>query len=901
LPTTVEVIQAALGGGDRASAAIKLLEDHRRSLARSFLTSARPEQDLSGRIPEIAALAASGFPWDPAPEDHDLAQTILERWRQAETPEPNVVMAAMALAPAHHFPAPPRLALLPQWLRPTYVRYLLARAPLFLHPGEADRYAAHGIQAMAAVHAAIFEDRAPGADELAGVAGSADSTLTYFSGQSLKAYFRDKARMAEWAMLRQGHQLGFGFPLPANAKPRIGVLHRTLAPGTETYHLLAHLEGRDRSAAEVWIYMLDAAPNAMTDAVRPWVDGFVQLPADIPGAVARLRADGLDVCFVTNNLGWGMTRETAIASHRVARVQVVSGACPATPGISTSDLFLSSQGNDPLANAQDDYVERLVFLSGAVGRFGYAHDIDPPTLTCTRRALGVSDEDVFFFSGANYYKIEPEILETWAEILARTPRSSLGLMPFNPNWGGNYPLALFMRRLNRQLVRSGVAPSRVRLIGQVPTRADLLAIIGLADVYLDSFPYSGACSLVDPLMVGLPIVGRAGTRLRTAQGGSLLRAEGLDGAVCADAETYIERAVRLAQDPAYRKDEADRVRRASSAGLACIDTRPFARRFSAFCVDAARAAHERIAAQRQSSPKALRRDVAHAAAAALAEAAPALLRLHDIELARQLLAPWLQTLAAEGLAAGRVFDVGACAGTASAPFLAAGFRVEMFEPDPERAGGLGELVTRHPGLAAHWPTAVVAEPATDVAFNKRSMGLSGLGDSPHGEGTVIRVPATTLAEHLRDHPGEVDLIKIDAEGSDFEILRGLDLAASGPKAIMVEFGVDFPGQSATTIAGEVAGMEKHGYGACVFEYRRLEGLGASNWEHELVDVALDAKKLGTRGDGFGNIVFYRREDTIFLTCLAQLLEGYGPAPTRPAFVGLGARVATGAAAVERIA
>jgi FkbM family methyltransferase len=272
-----------------------------------------------------------------------------------------------------------------------------------------------------------------------------------------------------------------------------------------------------------------------------------------------------------------------------------------------------------------------------------------------------------------------------------------------------------------------------------------------------------------------------------------------------------------------------------------------------------------------------------------------------MELARQLLAPWLQTLAAEGLAAGRVLDVGACAGTVSAPFLAAGFRVEMFEPDPACAGGLSELVTRHPSLAVHWPTAVVAEPATDVAFNKRSMGLSGLGDSPHGEGTVIRVPATTLAEHLRNHPGGVDLIKIAAEGSDFEILRGLDLAASGPKAIMVEFAVDFPGQSATTIAGEVAGMERHGYGACVFEYRRLEGLGASNWEHELVDVALDAKKLGTRGDGFGNIVFYRREDTIFLTCLAQLLEGYGPAPTRPAFVGLGARVATGAAAVERIA
>jgi len=237
----------------------------------------------------------------------------------------------------------------------------------------------------------------------------------------------------------------------------------------------------------------------------------------------------------------------------------------------------------------------------------------------------------------------------------------------------------------------------------------------------------------------------------------------------------------------------------------------------------------------------------------------------------------------------------------SAPFLAAGFRVEMFEPDPECSGPLSELVSRHPKLAVHWPIAVVTTPATEIAFNKRSMGLSGLGDSPHGEGTLIRVAAITLADHLRSHPGEVDLIKIDAEGSDLDILRALDISAASPKAIMVEFGIDFPGQSATTVAGAIAEMEKQGYGACVFEYRRLEGFGVSNWEHELVDVAFDAKRLAKRGDGFGNVVFHRRDDTTFLTCLAQLLEGYGPAPTRPAFANLVGGAVARAPATETVA
>ena len=635
------------------------------------------------------------------------------------------------------------------------------------------------------------------------------------------------------------------------------------------------------------VYLLDTTESSLRGTFEAWTDELVQLRGDVKDAVAAMREDDLDLCFIANNIAWGLTIETAIAAHRLARVQVVSGASPCSAGFSSSDLFLTSAANDPTPNAQGDYQERLAFVPGAVGAFGFALDPDQRTIECSREILGAGEDEIVFFSAANYYKLIPELLIIWAEILARVPNSRLVLMPFNPNWGPTYPVTLFLRRVQRDLVRLGVPINRLRPIARVPSRADLHGVMALADIYLDSFPYSGACSLVDPLMVGLPIVGRAGTRLRTAQGGSLLRAEGLDSAVCADAEAYIERAVRLANDKAYRAEEAGRVRRAAAAGLVCLDTAPFARRFFDFCADAVRTAHDHVDAQRRSSPKALRRDIARAVAAAFGEPTPAFLRLHDVEVARQLLTPWLQTLSAEGAASGRVIDVGACMGTVSLPFLRAGFRVEMFEPDPECSGRLSELVAQHPDRAVHWSSAVVAEPAAEVTFNKRGIGLSGLGDSPYGAAVAIRVPATTLADYLRKHPGDVDLIKIDAEGADLDILRGIDFAAATPKAIMVEFGVEFPGQSAAKVAEAIAAMEKRGYGAVVFEYQRLEGFGDDNWDHELADVAFDIKRLGTRGEGFGNILFHRRDDTAFLACLAQLLESYGPASTRPAFASSG--------------
>ena len=190
-------------------------------------------------------------------------------------------MAAMALAPAHHFPAPPQLKDVPAWLRLYYVNYLFGRPSLFLHAGEAERYAAHGARAMGEVCRAIFEERLPDSLAIARLVARVDSAMIYFNEQSLKSFFRGKARTTEWLMLTQEHLLGHGFPLARRKRPRIGILHRSLAPGTETYHLLGYLVGRDRNSAEV------RGLPPRTDGIEP--QGHVRGVDRRARAVARRR------------------------------------------------------------------------------------------------------------------------------------------------------------------------------------------------------------------------------------------------------------------------------------------------------------------------------------------------------------------------------------------------------------------------------------------------------------------------------------------------------------------------------------------------------------------------------------------------------------------------------------
>lgn len=855
MTTVIDLLQAASGGGPEAGPAIDTLAAHRREVASRMLASVESDEELAEKLPILVGpLAAAAFPWNPSEADYALAVQIFERWGEPPAPPPNVLMAAMALAPAHHFPAPPRLAEVPTWLRLYYANYLFGRPHVFLNAGECEHYAAAGLRAMAMAHAAVFEDRVPGAFPIAELAALSDSGAMYFSERSLRPFFRDKARITEWFMLQQGYALGCGFAPSRRQRPRIGILHRSLKPGTESYHLLGHLVGRDRSAAEIRIYLLETSDSHLSAAFEAWTDALVQLHGDVSEAVEQMRGEDLDLCFISNNIAWTFTVEAAIAAHRVARVQVVSGASPCSPGFTSSDLFLTNPTSDPTPQAQDDYEERLAFLPGAVGAFGFALDRDPATMECSRALMGIGEDELVFFSGANCYKLTPELIDIWAEILSQAPNSRLFIMPFNPNWGTAFPVELFLRRMHRQLVRLGVAPHRIQPIAQVPTRADLHAIMAQADVYLDSFPYAGACSLVDPLQVGLPIVARAGSRLRAAQGASLLLAEGLEEAVCPDTASYIARAVRLARDAGYREAQAALARRKAQAGLACLDTASFANRFAAFCACAIDAAHSHAERLHRASGRDLLAATASAAAAALAARAPAFLGLQDVELARQLIVPWLRSLPAKEAATVRVFDVGARQGAFSARFLAAGFRVEMFEPDLVSAPALGNLVAQHPGSARHW--------------------------------TSAPLPPAMLNEHHRRHPGPVDVINLGATGANFDILAALDLAAMAPRLVMLEYGTGPAGDPPGRVAEAIERMRRQGFAALVFEHQRLAAPSGGPPLYHLADVAFDADRLGQRGDGCGYVLFYRQADTAFLACAVALFESYAPAPTRPALAAL---------------
>lgn len=120
------------------------------------------------------------------------------------------------------------------------------------------------------------------------------------------------------------------------------------------------------------------------------------------------------------------------------------------------------------------------------------------------------------------------------------------------------------------------------------------------------------------------------------------------------------------------------------------------------------------------------------------------------------------------------FDVGANYGTKAEVFLALGARVVAFEPQPDCLEELHARLGAPPGLVTV-PLAVGSAEGTMPMYVQRHSTNSTLARQiadPENIVRTIEVGITTLDAAIARH-GRPDFIKIDVEGFELEVLRGL--------------------------------------------------------------------------------------------------------------------------------
>lgn len=347
-------------------------------------------------------------------------------------------------------------------------------------------------------------------------------------------------------------------------------------------HLVSELFGHhDRARFQVAGYAL--GPKA-DDEVRRKIQGDLEVFHDVADlddlAVARLlRAAETDIVIDLN--GFTTHCRTGIFTHRPAPLQINYLGYPGTMGADLHDYVIGDRHVIP-PGAEAHFSERVIRLPGSyqVNSIRKARVAPTPT----RAEAGLSEGAFVFASFNDNKKISPEMFGVWMRLLKATPGSVLWLF-------GNSDLTV--RNLTAEADRRGVTADRLVFARQAPMDQHL-ARQKLADLFLDTFPYTAHTTASDALGVGLPIVTRAGQSFASRVAAGLLAELGLGELVTDSVEAY----EALALDLARRPDRLAQVR------VRLAGTLPTARVFDteAVCRDLERAFETAWIRQRSGLP-----------------------------------------------------------------------------------------------------------------------------------------------------------------------------------------------------------------------------------------------------------------------------------------------------------
>jgi predicted O-linked N-acetylglucosamine transferase (SPINDLY family) len=331
-------------------------------------------------------------------------------------------------------------------------------------------------------------------------------------------------------------------------KVRVGFLSSHFCDHTIGRLNLGRIKLLDRRQFDVTLVALGHHDDPLAHEFRRSADRVVE-PAGPLDAIRRQIA-GLDLdVLVFADVGMNAQTYT-LAMSRLAGVQCVTWGHPVTTGFESMDYFISGQWLETSA-ADAHYTERLVRLAN-LGTYYYRPKLEGQR---TREAFGLDPTRHLYLCPQTLFKMHPEFDGILAEILRRDPAGELVLLASHrPGW-----TRLLEDRFARTM--SGVV-GRVRFLPMQPN-ADFLHLCALADVMLDPIHFGGGNTSYEGLAFATPIVTLPGQLLRGRITYALYRKMGVLDCLVETPEAYVERAVRLGNDRAYRADISRKIQAAA--------------------------------------------------------------------------------------------------------------------------------------------------------------------------------------------------------------------------------------------------------------------------------------------------------------------------------------------------
>ena len=327
-------------------------------------------------------------------------------------------------------------------------------------------------------------------------------------------------------------------PAPTHRRVRIAYVSADLHAHALATLMVGVFEKHDRTRFETIAISLgphDGSP--MRARLHRAFDRFLDVRGKGDAAIAETMQE-LETDIAIDLMGFTEGCRPGIFAHRPAPVQANYLGFPGTMGTDFMDYLIADEIVVPKSEYHH-YAEKIVALPDS---FMPADSTRPiGSRAFTRTELGLPPNGFVFCCFNASYKITPPIFASWMRLLADIEGSVLWLGQAND---------AATRNLKCEAEARGISADRLVFAPYLPSAADHLARLKLADIFLDTLPYNAHATAADALWVGLPVLTCLGEKFAGRVAASLLRAAGLAELIADSLDGYEARARELARNPA---------------------------------------------------------------------------------------------------------------------------------------------------------------------------------------------------------------------------------------------------------------------------------------------------------------------------------------------------------------
>jgi len=308
-------------------------------------------------------------------------------------------------------------------------------------------------------------------------------------------------------------------------------------------HVVAFLtanffEIHNKDQFEIYAFSLQSAEHGdqMRLRLKNAFDFFIDADKKSDLEIAKLARD-LEIDVAVDMGGYTQWSRPGIFACRAAPIQINWFGYAGTLGSNYHDYIVADKIVIP-ESSQDFYTEKVAYLPDT-----YMVD-DPKRISSdrvfTKQEYNLPDNAFIFCSFNSSYKFNPIVLDSWSRILLRVDVGVLWIPENNEQ---------FRLNIRSEFEKRGIASSRLIFAQRVESMSDHLARYRLADLFLDTFPYSSHSTALDSLKAGVPLISCLGSSFASRVSSSLLNAIGLPELITTSLEEYEELAIKLATNP----------------------------------------------------------------------------------------------------------------------------------------------------------------------------------------------------------------------------------------------------------------------------------------------------------------------------------------------------------------